>query len=398
MSDAPAPLPPIVCLAGIDWDSLWQRSQILMSGFAQRGARVAYVEQLDAGRAIGVRDWRRIAARGRNLLRRRDRRYRGVQVITPTILPFRLAGAVNRHLLRRLAWRVQRLGFRDAIVWSYSGAPNTSMLERWLSPSLLIYDCVTRVRGYEYATPRMIDAEEALTRRSDLVITDARILWEEKRVLNPKCEQLPPGADFEVFAPRPDSQEAPTLRGLLRPRLGFFGAINNRLDQAALARFAASHPGWAVVLIGPVMVDLSVLKSAPNIFVYPPVSHAELGAWLQAVDVIAIPYLANEFTKGIIPAKLFEALATGKPVVAMGLPELEPYARVIQLCEPDGFEDAIERALESDSATRREERLALARQNSWTSRVDRAWQLLLDAWQAKRAATAGPDRAALTAR
>lgn len=372
-----APLPPIVCLAGIEWAGLWQRSQTLTSGFAQRGARVAFIEQLDAGRSVQVRDWRRVLARGRNLLRRRYRWDRGVHVLTPATVPLRFAAPLNRRLLSRLARRLQDLGFQRPIVWHYPyGGPNSTRLEQLLSPRLLVYDCVSRVRGYPYATPEVIAAEEALARRADLVLTDARILWEEKRAVNPRCVQVPPGVDFELFAPCDTWEEPAPLRDLRHPRLGFFGGINERLDQATLLDFAAHHPEWTVILIGPVLTDVSAFRSAPNVRLLPQVAHAALGGWLQALDVITIPYHATEFTRGIIPAKLFEALATGKPVVAMGLPELDAYEHVIHLCRPDGFGAAVTAALATDSPTGRERRLALARENSWTSRIDQVWGLL----------------------
>ena len=36
-----------------------------------------------------------------------------------------------------------------------------------------------------------------------------------------------------------------------RPRVGFFGVIDERLDVALLDRVAAARPGWQVVLVGP---------------------------------------------------------------------------------------------------------------------------------------------------
>jgi GT2 family glycosyltransferase len=64
-------------------------------------------------------------------------------------------------------------------------------------------------------------------------------------------------------------------------------------------------------------------------------------------------------------------LATGKPVVAVNLPELRPMARDGLLSIADdagGFAAAIDRALGEDDAGRRERRRAFAAENTWSDR------------------------------
>ena len=54
----------------------------------------------------------------------------------------------------------------------------------------------------------------------------------------------------------------------------------------------------------------------------PEVSYNLLPAWLQAADVLLLPYRRNRQTDSIQPLKTREYLATGRPVVASALPEL----------------------------------------------------------------------------
>ncbi|HXV85293.1 MAG TPA: hypothetical protein VD793_01270, partial [Gemmatimonadales bacterium] len=95
------------------------------------------------------------------------------------------------------------------------------------------------------------------------------------------------------------------------------------------------------------------------------------------------PYLAGEFTRGIIPSKLFETLASGKPVVAMGMPELEPYRDLVTLCVPPRFAECVERALADHSPARREAQMTAARANSWAARVDQAWRVMAELLEAR---------------
>ena len=51
-----------------------------------------------------------------------------------------------------------------------------------------------------------------------------------------------------------------------RPRLGFFGVIDERLDLGLLDVMAASHPEWQVVMVGPmVKIEPATLPRRPNI-------------------------------------------------------------------------------------------------------------------------------------
>ncbi len=57
------------------------------------------------------------------------------------------------------------------------------------------------------------------------------------------------------------------------------------------------------------------------------VPHEGLPASLAGVDAYVLPYEINNLTKGISPAKTYECLATGKPVVASPLPALRESRR-----------------------------------------------------------------------
>ena len=103
------------------------------------------------------------------------------------------------------------------------------------------------------------------------------------------------------------------------------------------------------------------------------VPYAELPSWLAAFDVCTIPFRRTPLTEATNPVKIFEYFATGKPVVARRLPELEPYADVIALYEtPDEFVKALERAVKESvapgpAADRRRE---IARENTWQARYE----------------------------
>ena len=83
-------------------------------------------------------------------------------------------------------------------------------------------------------------------------------------------------------------------------------------------------------------------------------------------DCFIIPFKRIPLTEATNPVKAYEMLATGKPVVAVNLPELRPMARDGLLSIADdagGFAAAIDRALGEDDDRCRDRRMAFAAQH-----------------------------------
>ena len=98
-------------------------------------------------------------------------------------------------------------------------------------------------------------------------------------------------------------------------------------------------------------------------------SHADLPAALAGTDVYIIPYRINALTMGISPAKIYECLATGMPVVSTPLPELERFGEHVYLAEgAEGFAEALRSIPRLDTGEKARARVELARENSWEAR------------------------------
>lgn len=375
-------IPPIVCLSTIDWDDVWQRHQIFASAFAAQGSQILFVENL-GGRAPGVKDVTRVWRRVVNLFKQSIgglRKVNGVTIISPVLLPWAWAKTINQFIfLPMLARQIHKLGFSNSIVWTYSPTSNAMRLVELLKPGYIVYDCVANIKGYSYATPELIASENELIRRADLVITDAQTLYEEKVNLNPRTFRVPPGVEFKKFDPIKDRSAPPELSDLPHPRLGFFGTLGWWVDYQMLRDFAVSNPDWTLVLIGPLKVDeqqIASLWNLPNVVWSGAKSHDALPAYLQALDVLCIPYVVDEFTQGVIPAKLFECLATGKPIVATPISEILAFSDSIVVTERSRFASGVITALSNDTLELREQRLKIASANSWAARFQLVTDLL----------------------
>ena len=101
---------------------------------------------------------------------------------------------------------------------------------------------------------------------------------------------------------------------------------------------------------------------------------------MSGLDVVFLPYVLDDFTHHIQPAKLYECLAVGKPVVAMRLPSLEPFDGFVYLAEGvEAFDRALTDAIAEDKLELQEKRQEVARANSWERRYQEILTLVKDA-------------------
>jgi glycosyltransferase involved in cell wall biosynthesis len=316
--DSPAD---IVCLCHLKWEAtLFQRPQQIMKRLA-RERRVLFVGRCD------FRDWLR-------------NRFRRPELFSGTAaggklrfvnLPY-LPGSRRLPWLKDVAARIsvrtaRRLALRDGLhdvaLWVCHPA-----FQPWLQVfprSLLIYD---RMDPYsEFATAPAADArrELDLLHDADLVFAGGRALRVGVEFLRPDALLLPSGVEFEHFAKAREAGLAvpSELAAIPGPILGYFGAVDERLDFELLERLCRLRPYWSVVLIGPLVGFSTPPVAAPNLHFMGSRPYDSLPAYLKGFDVCLMPFAETELTVLISPTKTPEYLAGGKPVVSTPIPDVE---------------------------------------------------------------------------
>lgn len=91
--------------------------------------------------------------------------------------------------------------------------------------------------------------------------------------------------------------------------------------------------------------------------------------YVQHCDVATVPFRRGSLVDAIHPIKVYEYLACGLPVVAIGWPELEDMGAPIELAERDDFREVLARRL-AEGPGSAEQRVAYARANSWDVRFE----------------------------
>jgi glycosyltransferase involved in cell wall biosynthesis len=158
----------------------------------------------------------------------------------------------------------------------------------------------------------------ALRRRAELVFTGGSSLYEAKRGRHGHLHCFASSIDAGHFGHARISQPAPDDQAVIpRPRLGFFGVIDERLDLALVEALADARSDWQLVMIGPVVkIDPAALPRRSNIHWLGAKAYAELPAYLAGWDIGFMPFALNESTRFISPTKTPEFLAAGLPLVS----------------------------------------------------------------------------------
>jgi hypothetical protein len=246
----PGTQPDLLCFSHLRWNFVFQRPQHLMTRCAAE-RRVFFIEEpILSDVAVPY-------------LHTDD--VDGVRVVTPH-LPHGLDDAAITSAQRRLLNELlERERIVDYVAWYYTPMPLA--FTDHLRPVATVYDCMDELSAF-HGAPAALKAREAeLMSRADLMLTGGQALYEAKRDQHRNIHPFPSSVDVEHFArARRIVEEPPDQAPIARPRLGFFGVIDERMDIELLDGVAARRPDWQIVLLGPVVkIDPATLPRRANV-------------------------------------------------------------------------------------------------------------------------------------
>jgi UDP-galactopyranose mutase len=330
----------VICLSHLRWDFVYQRPQHLLSRCA-RERRVFFFEE-----PIYINDQMvqfNVSTRGDNLY--------VVQPLLPKGISEAEAESSQRTIINELIAQKQ---IKDYLLWYYT--PMALTFTRHLRPLATIYDCMDELSAFRGAPTAMVECEAELLKRADVVFTGGLSLYEAKRDQHRNIHPFPSSIDAAHFAQARFVENEPSDQAdIPRPRIGFFGVIDERLDTELLDRVAALRPDWHIVMIGPVVkIDPADLPQRPNIHYLGGKEYKDLPSYLAGWDVAMMPFARNESTRFISPTKTPEYLAAGKPVISTSIRDVvRQYGEsgLVRIADrPEAFVAAVEKALREDVA------------------------------------------------
>ena len=157
-----------------------------------------------------------------------------------------------------------------------------------------------------------------------------------------------------------------------RPILCFMGFVHNNLEFDWIEALAATDK-YEIRLIGPVESAFIKVRfeGLVNIKFYDPLIGKELYQFLKEADAFLMPYKDLPVnTVSSVPAKLFQYLACGKPIISNKLPNLIdlPDFFVYQATSVAEFVSSVGKALNEDNEKKFNRRISFASENTWDRR------------------------------
>jgi glycosyltransferase involved in cell wall biosynthesis len=298
----------LFCFSHLRWNFVYQRPQHLMSRFGNM-TRVFFIEEpiyesieptLDITVHLNP----------------------NVTVIVPK-LPRRTNSDESAILIRDLLSNyMTEHNILPSVFWYYS--PMALKITRDFNPIVSVYDCMDDLTGFLFAPPELISLESELFTIVDAVFTGGNSLYEVKKDHHHNVHAFPSSIDRSHFARARQPLAQPLDQaGIARPRIGFYGVLDERLNLQLVAEVAKLRPKWNFIFIGPtVKIDPMTLPRATNIHYMGARTYEELPIYLAGWDVAMMPFAKNAATRFISPTKTPEYLAGGKPVVSTSIADV----------------------------------------------------------------------------
>ncbi len=380
----------IICLSHLAWEpTLFQRPQQLMKELAARGHRVGYWGCVGRERA------RELSTR--NLSRGEDQ---GVHFDNHPFSAFTFRPQPIRK------WSVTRSIVQWAASGEYSTAPYPRRRLLWiyhpallalvpaLESALVVYDVMDRFLSFRASKGQLAKWESAVYRRADIIFAGGRSLTAaarqdlEKLGISKPVHCFPSGIDIEHFsrALSSDTPVAEDLQQIPSPRIGYIGAVDERINFDLLSQMAHAHPEWNIILLGPVIGEDTRRSVAKNIHFIGGRPYASLPTYLKGFDVCILPFRSTELVQYVSPTKTPEYLAAGCPVVSTYIPDVAAdYGDVVAVAKtPDEFIAQIENFLRSKPAPEQLAAVACSRAATWSAIAEQMEAILVNSLQDSR--------------
>jgi glycosyltransferase involved in cell wall biosynthesis len=337
----------LICFSHLRWNFVYQRPQHLMTRFA-RLYRVIFWEEPF---------YEPLPAPRLDLMEQA-----GITLAVP-VLPYDTDEATAESAQAELLDQLLAGSSRGRLIfWYYT--PMALGFSGQHARDLCVFDCMDELSAFRFAPPRLKAREAELLGRADLVFTGGASLYEAKRARHWSVHAFPSSINAAHFGRARRQRDEPADQAALpRPRLGYFGVVDERLDLELVAAIADLRPDWQIVMVGPLAkIDEADLPRPPNIHWLGGKTYDELPDYLAGWNVGLMPFALNEATRFISPTKTPEFLAAGVPVVS---------TPIVDVVRSYGEPGLVEIAATAVDMVAKADHLLARPKSEWLHRVDR---------------------------
>lgn len=222
-----------------------------------------------------------------------------------------------------------------------------------------------------------------LCQQATTITAVSQYLVEQTKNLTNKSPiyHLPNGVDVAKFQKREENPPS-DLVIIPHPRITFVGALTTWIDFKLIHKTATSLKDHQFVLIGPIdppIADdpnLKSLQSMENVHFLGARPYDQVPNYLHYSDVLLLPRTTDPYSLACDPLKLYEYLATGKPVVSTDHPSIQRFLSFVEKGEDaDQITKGIIKSLNRSNETRKLQ-LDAVNSLSWETRLNRLFELI----------------------
>ena len=304
----------LICFSHLRWDFVFQRPQHLLTKFSI-SYRIFYIEEpLFDAQNDHI-----------SIVKYNDK----IHIVKLHLQGSSQEPEVFGRQQRLLSSLFRKMGIIKYIFWYYT--PMALPISEDMSPDLIIYDCMDELSNFRYAPPELKELESQLISRAHLVFTGGKSLYNKKKNLHDNVYCFPSSIDKNHFG---KSQyfikDPPDQERISRPRLGYFGVLDERIDTELILEMANKKSEWQFIFIGPVTkISPDSLPKRANIHYLGCKDYKALPDYLAGWDIALMPFAINASTEYISPTKTPEYLAGFKPVISTPINDvIHPYGKL----------------------------------------------------------------------
>ena len=362
----------------VDWEDPWQRYQYLALYFSKFN-RVVYMNSpvaityLMRSPVVLLQKWYRVFVGKRKIRATLTIGY------PAACLPFerrsRWINLLNQYLL---FWYIKTFVKPQGRLILWINDPYKYLMMKLLRPEIAVYDCPDAIVFKDSSKKqRLYDQfKKRVLQESTVSLFTSKSLLDDGGRYAKNHYYVPNGVDVQGFV-QERYKPAEIVKDISGIILGVVGTLDERVDIELLEFMLENIEEAILLLVGPIQTNIGKLGNHPRVLRVGKRQYEEIPSFIKRFDVALIPYRVNEITKAVYPVKLHEYLILGKPVVATDLPELEQFSKVIWIANTkEEFVRSIRLALNEKDGEIRQERIKIAKENSWEQRTSQITDIL----------------------
>lgn len=276
-------------------------------------------------------------------------------VISPSLLPLSCRSATIRRFQTKPIQKFFRRNKGTSVIgiWNQTlHALNDVYLEQWMRCDYKIFDWSDDFIEFaqHHEKPALEEQIAKVLKSSDLVLTINNELFNRAKELSSKAIVFPNGTNYRRLGTLKKGHPTTTsIAAIKGPIVGYMGFISEtRIDVDLLSTVATENPNMMFVLVGPQVQNSPLKLSLPNVQILDPVPYYFMAELLEKFDVCIIPNRINSHTKGNDPIKIYDYLASGRPVISTKTAGIERVSDFVMVASsPKEFSSAIRNAIDS---------------------------------------------------